>query len=142
MSGSNRQILELAKQGLNAAEIAEALGYEVEAVAFVLMHDAEIQEALAKVEVNKLDKEFELLEDLAIRTLKSIMENGERDRDRKGAACYVLDQRLGLKQPKQPINVTLNIPDINGKLQQIRDRKRELDARCVEVEAKLVSSGT
>jgi hypothetical protein len=106
----------------------------------VLENDAEIQRELAKVPANKLDREFELLEELAVRTLRNVMENGERDRDRLRAVEYTLDQRLGLKQPRQPINVTLNIPDINDKLKLVRERKRELEERCVEVEAKLVST--
>jgi len=138
MSGANIQILELAKKGLSAAEIAEALGYEVEAVEFVLQHDAEIARELEKVGYNKVEAEFATLEDIAIRTLKELLLNGENDGVRMKATAYVMDQRLGLKKPKQEINV-FNVCDFNDRLKAVRERRQQLEQSAIDVESKLVT---
>lgn len=139
MSGSNRQILELFKAGLTAPEIAQSLGYEVEAVEFVLKNDSEIQTEIEKAEINKLESEFEQLEKLAFTTVKSILQSGDKDSARLAAAAYVLDQRLGLKKPKS-LEVTFKISDFNDRLKLVKQRREQLEQECIDVESKLVAA--
>jgi len=139
MSGRDTQIFELARQGLNAAEIAQALNYDTEVIEYVLANNVEIQNALVEAKANVMDSEFAMLEKLAFRTLKDVMSNGEKDSVRLAAAEYVIDQRLGLKKPKVEINV-FSVPDFNEKLRLVRERRKELEANCVEVEANVVAA--
>lgn len=139
MSGSNRQILELAKQGLTAPEIASSLGYDVEAVEFVLTNDAQVANELERCVVSKLENSFAQLEDMAVKTVKEIMQFGDKDSTRLSAATLVIDQRLGLKKPKQSV-VVFNIGSINETIRQVKERRRQLEQGSIEVDSKLVAA--
>ncbi len=140
MSLDNRQILELARQGLSAQEIADALGYDVEAVSFVLVNDREVSSKIEKADTNKLEAEFQSLEELALATLKSVMVDDEaKASTRLNAATYVIDQRLGLKAPKT-LNMTFNIVEFNDRLREVKRRKAELEAVTVESTRKLIAA--
>lgn len=140
MSGQEIQIAELAKQGLNAAEIAEALGgYRVEDIEQVLAVNEEVRRDIDKATLNKLDAEFASLEMIAVQTLKQVMLSGDKDSARIAAANYVLDQRLGLKQPKVGIQI-IDTDSINSIFRAVKDRKRELDKQIVDIESRLVEA--
>ena len=112
VSGANRQILELAKAGLCAEEIAQALGHEVGAVELVLSADLEVSREL------DMDGEFSNLTKAAFQTLQQVMLGGENESARVKAASYVLDYKCGLKKPAK--NVTFNIAELNLKLREAR----------------------
>jgi len=67
--------------------------------------------------------------------MKEVMLGGDKDSVRKSAAEYVLDQRLGLKKPKATVNV-FNIVDFNERLKEVKERRRQLEERTIEVEGK------
>ena len=101
MTTANIQILELAKQGLTAAEIAEALNYDVDTVGFVLANDTEVSKALEKhgIEVeqdrnNRLGKAFDALEDTAFKVMKGLLTNAEKETVQADMAKYILDHNL------------------------------------------------
>lgn len=132
MSLDNVQILKLAQQGLSAAEIAESLTLDVEAVAFVLRADGEIARKIDKAAVNKLEAEFMAMEDLVLNTMKEIIIDPEVKASTRADLCkYVVDQRLGLKTPKTTVNV-FNINDFNDKIKAIKERRAEIEALDVE----------
>ena len=109
MSGSNKQILELYKQGLTAAEIADSLRYEVEAVAFVLTHDQEIQREIEKADCDKLDAEFGALEKLALGAIKDTILYGENEyardvcRQTIGKSPFPRCKSLGCRASSPPL---------------------------------------
>ncbi len=140
MSLDNRQILELARQGLSAQEIADALGYDVEAVSFVLVNDREVASKIERADTNKLEAEFQSLEDLAIGAIREVLTDSDVKASTKmNAAAYVLDQRLGLKAPKT-LNMTFNIVEFNDRLREVKRRKAELEAVTVESTSKLIAA--
>jgi len=137
MTCNNIQILEAYKQGLSPDEIAQALGYDVQAVLAVLQFDDEMRAEIQKHE-SRLEGEFAALEDVALRTLKTLLTDADKDSVRMAAAAYVMDQRLGLKKPRLDAHISLNIGSINERLVSVRQRKKELEDSCIEVESKLV----
>jgi hypothetical protein len=131
MSGIERQITELAKQGFTADEIAGSLKYDIGVVATVLTRNGEVRNELEKsMPTDRLEKEFTGLEQLAMNTIKEIIQYGDKDSVRLAAATYVTDQRLGLKKPKAT-TINFNVFDLNERLREVRARKNAME---VEVE--------
>jgi len=145
MGFDSRQILELGKQGLNAEEIAAALGYDVELVTTVLTKGAEVP-ALADTTLEKPKARGMMFDDsmeqLAVATVKDILLDTEvKAQTRLNAARTVIEERKGLLEPKVATNVTFNIMDFNERLQQMRRRREELE-RVIDVQGdtKLVAA--
>lgn len=141
MSNQNIQILELAKQGLTAVEIAEALGYAVEDVEYVLKFDPEMVKALDKAQVvgeNRkvaADIELDALAPLAFRVMKELIIGAEKDSVRADMVKFVVEHQLQLKEPKQDIVVN-NIAIFNDRLIKSRERRKQIEeANTVNVEA-------
>lgn len=134
MSNQNIQILELAKQGLTAVEIAEALGYSVEDVEYVLKFDQEMVKALEKHETKidnareAADLELGKLAPLAYKVMKELIIGAEKDSVRADLCKFVTEHQLGLKQPKQEQTIN-NMVIFNQRLEQARERRRALDAK-------------
>jgi hypothetical protein len=143
MTTANRQVLDLRDQGLEAHEIAQALGYSVEAVEMVIkMYDDESVQAVKAGHgepETPLEREFQKLELDAIRTLKEVMLNGDKDSARIAAAGYVLDQRLGLKKPKAA-DVTINVFDFNERIAKARARREAIDVAIVTSDKQLTAA--
>lgn len=126
MIGTNRQIAELATQGLTAPEIAESLSISVEEVATALVTDKNIVRVVGKAEHNKLVAGIENLQDLALEGVKKILMYGENESAIMRASEFVLEHGLGLKEP--PKAPTTNIVVLlNERLQQVKARRREME---------------
>lgn len=142
MSGSNIQIVELYKQGLTVAEIAESLGYDVEAVQFVLNNDMEVQKAVELANEDRLEVEFSSLETIALRTMRELLTGADKDSVRMAAAAYVMDQRLGLKKPRVDTHITFNISDFNKRLEAVKERRRQLEEATIPVASQVTTTAT
>lgn len=137
MSGATRQIAELLKQGLGYTEVAEALGMTVDDVIKLAgPNNGEVGKELEESRRVQLDTELENLQEAAIRVMHDVMTNGERDRDRLRAAEYVVDHGLGLKKPKADIKV-FAVVDFNKRLEQVKERRRQLEQGSIPVDATL-----
>jgi len=146
MTTANIQILELAKQGLTAAEIAEALNYDVDTVGFVLANDTEVSKALEKhgIEVeqdrnNRLGKAFDALEDTAFKVMKGLLTNAEKETVQADMAKYILDHQLGLKKPTN-VRISVSVDTFNERLLESRKRQKELEARTMDIESSKVAA--
>jgi len=146
MTAANIQILELAKQGLNAAEIAEALGYDVDTVGFVLSNDTEVSKALEKhgleVEEDRLlraAKAFDALEDTAFRVMKGLLTNAEKETVQADMAKYIIDHQLGLKKPTN-VRISVSVNTFNDRLLEARKRQKELEAGAIDIESSKVAA--
>lgn len=139
MTPDTKQVVELAKMGLSAVEIAESLGYEVSIVEALIAANTEVRRELQIVEARKSISEieetelsFKDLEPLATAVLRDILsDTSVKDSVRADIAKYVKDQRLGLKKPKQLV-INLNAGDFNERMRIARARKEEL-AKTIEV---------
>lgn len=138
MSSDNKQILELAKQGLTAAEIAISLNYDVEAVELVLSSDKEVAKELEKFNVDRvqaMDSSLDKLRDKSVTVLEEIMTDPyEKGSVRATIAIFVAEHQLGLKKPRLTVN-NLTIFDINERMLAVKQRKAILDQKVIEVEA-------
>lgn len=134
MSANKQQLISLLAQGASIDEVAEALGYEPEAVQTMVVVDSDIKFAVKSGTGSgpTLEDRFRALEDVALDTLETVMTQSLNDVARLKAASYVLDQRLGLK--KLASNTTFNISDFNVQLAQARRVKEAV----LEVEADVV----
>lgn len=134
MSNQNIQILELWKQGLTAAEIAEALGYPVEDVEYVLKFDPEMAKAVEKVskqDENRrvaADIAMDQLAPLAFKVMKELIIGAEKDSVRADLTKFVVEHQLGLKEPKSQVVVN-NIAVFNDRLVQARERRKQIEER-------------
>lgn len=130
MSGDNRQICELAKRGLTADEIAASLGYDVEAVEFVLKNDPSVARELevandkslvaGGVEA-KIDKDFNRILPRAQAVIEDLLDNAENESVKANLAKFIVSQQLGLMKPKVSVNV-FNIGDFNARLKQVNEQ--------------------
>lgn len=136
MTNRNRQIAELMKQGLNAAEVAQALDYPVEFVEAVLITDEEVKKSVERAGRDKINAEFSSITQLAVETMKELMEGANKESVRFAATAYILDQQLGLKEPKTQIQI-FTAQNFNDRIRMVKERKRELEERCIEVESKV-----
>lgn len=135
MSPENSQIVQLAKAGLTAEEIAQSLGYNVDAVAYVLANDPGVNKAISRTPAAKNigDQISEMRED-ALATLREVMTSQEEKGSvRAEAAKYVLDHELGLKKPKAEGNTTINVFDFNSALARVRERRQQIEDRLASV---------
>jgi hypothetical protein len=144
MTAANLQITQLAKQGLTAAEIAEALGYDVETVGFVLTADSEVVKELEnarveKAEDNRLGKAFNALEETAFKVMKALLTNAEKETVQADMAKYVIDHQLGLKRPPQ-LRISVDVSTFNERLLLAKKRKQELEQGSILIESSPVNS--
>lgn len=134
MSNQNIQILELAKQGLTAAEIAEALGYSIEDVEYVLKFDPEMTKALEKANVvaeNRkvvADIELDKLAPLAYKVMKELIIGAEKDNVRADLVKFVVEHQLSLKEPKKE-QTTNTVIVFNERLIAARERRTQLEQK-------------
>lgn len=133
MTDANRQILNLAKEGLSASEIASALGYEEESVAIVLMQSPlkvnELTLEAGEGSMEDLEVRFARMQVNAMKTIEVLMMQSEDESIRAKLAMYVADQRLGLKKPVKAGNV-INIVNIENSLR----KAKEIAARTLTAE--------
>lgn len=140
MSCDNRQIVELFKQGMTAAEIALSLGYDVAAVEYVLTHDAEAIAELKKVALQvkptfSLDEAYQAAQEVAFNKMRELMVSAESDKAQLQAAAYILDGAQGLKKPKVVQNTVVQINNFNEILAEVKRRKKEMDDKLIEITA-------
>lgn len=139
MTADNRQIIQLAKQGMTADEIAMSLGYTVETVNIVLLQDNKLSAKVDAAAKNKLEEEFKGMEEMAVQGFKLALMGAEMPTSQIAAIKYVLDQRFGLKQPK--VNNVLNVisaDSFNAMILQARERKKALEEKYTDIEASVM----
>lgn len=128
MTNENIQILNALKEGLTPAEVAQSLGHDIEVIEYVVKTNGEMGVELAKDKLNKaqrVEDKLGALEDLAIGTIKQILQCGDKDSTRLAASIEVLDTIRGLKQPKNPVTVNYNF-DINARLNEVEARRMQM----------------
>lgn len=144
MNTATKQILQLAQNGLEASEIAGALGFEVSSVEVILGCDGAVNKELVEERktsvdtkrdnsIAKLDQEFEERQSRALTVLDELLERSDNDIVRFKCATYILDQRLGLKVPvKSNTYNTFNVLEINETLSKARALSAKLDGESVD----------
>lgn len=138
MSPDNKQILQLAKANLSADEIAQALNLNVAAVEAVLSQDTEMRREVKKlgdVAVANISTKIGDLQELALATFKDLLQNSDVDSVKLKAAAYIIDERLGLKKPKESTEIKITVVDFNARMEQVKARREALAQKVVDVEA-------
>ena len=146
MSPDNIQIVQLAKRGLSADEIAQALGYAVESVVFVLANNPDVnKEVPTEVAKGGFDgvsqtalNGIAALEADALAALADIVKHAEKESVRGDIAKFIVSQRLGLLKPKVEGGTTINVFDFNDRMEKVRQRRQQIEAKIVDVPSQQV----
>ena len=130
MTASATQVVELAKQGFSSEQIADALSLPMDAVDSIVLKDTQAVKELDKC--GALEGKFENLEDLAMTTLEHMIKFCETDSERGKLIRYILDQRLGLKKPKERNTIINNYHFL---VEKARKAKEKAASVVVEMQA-------
>jgi predicted transcriptional regulator len=110
-------VIKLHEQGLSNNQIAEALGYEPEAVEMVI----------SSVEKKMRDRG---LEDVAIDVMQELATNSVEDSVRQRAAAYILDTLQGQKRPQIHKMPQVNVSVLSLIVDKVKERKEKLLAEA------------
>ena len=127
MSATNTQIVELAKRGFDAEQIATALGLSVESVMAVITQDTASVKAIEKAGI---DARFDKMQEFAAEGLAHLAKYAENEGVRAKALMYILDHQLGLKKPKERLTVQNNFQFL---VERAEKAKALRDATVVDV---------
>lgn len=128
MTEANRQILDLARDGLSVREISECLGYTEEAVTIVVQQNVN-KAAPRDSNVDEVEARFASMQAKSLNTIEWLMDHADDEHLRAKLAMYVADQRLGLKKAARPGNV-INITLLEN---QIRKAKALVSDEVIDV---------
>jgi hypothetical protein len=127
MSATNTQIVELAKRGFDAEQIATALGLSVESVMAVMTQDTASVKAIEKAGIDlRLDK----MQKFAADGLEHLAKYAENEGARAKVLMYIIDHQLGLKKPKERLTVQNNFQFL---VERAEKAKALRDATVVDV---------
>lgn len=134
MNNSDKQIINLAKDGFSPEEIASALGYDLAVVSTILMQNDRLLDTIplvtksiivdsrdANVKEKTFNEKVEALQDLALQTIEGVMRCSDNDGVRLKAGLWVAEHACGMKKPKESA-VTINVVEINKQLRNARER--------------------
>jgi hypothetical protein len=133
MRPETMQIVELAKRGLTAEQIAPALGMTVEQVTAVILNDCS---AVKEIQNCSLEDQFAGLEEAAMQGLKHLVKYADNEGVRLKAIDLVVRQRHGLLKPRERVTVTNNL----NFLVERAERARQVRDRTMNVQASVVRS--
>src|ERR1039458_477620 len=133
MKAETTQIVELAKRGLSAEQIAPALGMTVEQVSAVILQD---EQAVKSIQKNGLEDKFAMLESMAMLGLEHLIKYADNEGVRLKAIDLVVRQRHGLLKPRERVTVTNNL----SFLVERAERAKAIRDKTVNVTATVVTS--
>lgn len=145
MSNRELQIYKLAEQGLTAAEIAEALRYNVEDVETIMLTNPEIKKGLEehgiKVEATEqLREAMHAMAPLAYKKLRELLIGAEKESVQYAAIELVVKHEAGLLRPKEVSHGPDTI-NINLRFEQARQRMKELEEKITtDITSELVKT--
>ena len=131
MTSLNQQIVECAKRGLTAEQIAPGLGMTVEQVSAVIMKD---ESAVREIHSNGLDDKFAKLEDMAMKGLEHLGMFAENEQVRYKVFDLIIRQRAGLLKPRERLTVTNNL---NFLVERAERARAVRDKTVIPIEAQV-----
>jgi hypothetical protein len=132
LSATTTQIVELAKRGFDSKQIAQALSLTEESVLAVVTQDSA---AVKDIYENSLEKQFARMESGALEEYERLAYYAENENVREKALRYILDQRLGLKKPRDRVTIQNNFNFLADRAKRAREIR---DATVIDVQVEPV----
>lgn len=136
LSALNNQIVELAKRGFVASQIAAALSMSEEQVNAVILQD---ESAVREIHKHDLDSKFAKLEDLALKGLEHLAMYGENEQTRYKVFELIVKQRAGLLKPRERVTVNNNFKFLMDRAEKARAKR---DATVIDINAQVLPEKT
>ena len=133
MNSTNSQIVELAKRGFDAEQIAPSLGMTVDQVNAVILKD---ESAVREIHASGLDSKFAKLEDMAMKGLEHLGMYAENEQVRYKVFDLIIRQRAGLLKPREKLTVTNNL---NFLVERAERARAVRDKTVIPIEAQVMA---